>query len=314
MIVKQKRIRLLFPFIALLLTLSLTITGCGGAPTPQPQPTFVLNVSPGTEVQVGESVAIVAGVEPLEKLDLKWSVSGTAEGKLNTDTGEQVVYTAGKEGTDIVVAEGTTASGAPVKQTVTLTVLGEPVAEVPPTPTPQPPTDTPSLTPTETPTPMPQPPTPIPECESFRPRLQGAADFAGEVEIKTPDNCTTGLPTETIIPAAGTYEGIPDDVDIWMLVYPPNLLFYPQLLNACEGANMIWGDGKWQVPVYLGAKGGDPEWFDIVVVLVDQETSQFFSDWGRQGCRSGQYLGIPAAQLEQMNITEKSYIIVQTLD
>ena len=125
MIVKQKQIWLLFPFVALLLTLSLTIAGCGGTPTPKPQPTLALKVRPDTtEVQVGESVAIVAEVEPLEKLDLRWSVSGTAGGTLNTDTGEQVVYTASQEGTDIVVAQGTTASGARVKQTVSLTVVG----------------------------------------------------------------------------------------------------------------------------------------------------------------------------------------------
>ena len=126
MIVKQKQIWSLFPFVSLLLTLALVMAGCGGTPTPKPQPTLALKVRPDTtEVQAGESVAIVAEVEPLEKLDLEWSVSGTAEGTLNTDTGEQVVYTAGKEGIDIVVAEGTTASGVHVKQTVNLTVVGE---------------------------------------------------------------------------------------------------------------------------------------------------------------------------------------------
>lgn len=155
---------------------------------------------------------------------------------------------------------------------------------------------------------------PIPECQSFRPGLKGAADFAGDVELKTPDNCTTGLPTGTIIPVAGTYKGIPDDVDIWVLIYAPNLVYYAQSPNFCEGAKMSWGDGRWQVPIYLGAKDGYPEWFDIVVVLTDQETSQFLSEWLREGCQGGQYSGIPAAQLEQMNITEKSYITVQTRD
>ena len=68
-------------------------------------------------------------------------------GQLDPGTGEQVVYTAGKEGTDIVVAEGTTAGGTPVKQTVTLIVVGEVVEEVPT------PTDT-LVPPTETPTPL----------------------------------------------------------------------------------------------------------------------------------------------------------------
>jgi len=161
MIVKRKQIWLLFPFVSLLLTLALAITGCGSTPTLKPQPTFALKVRPETttEVQVGQSVAIVAEVEPLEKLDLKWSVSGTAEGTLNTDTGEQVVYTAGKGGVDIVIAEGTTASGVPVKQTVSLTVA----TPVPPTDTPMPPTDTP-VPPTDTP--VPQTDTPVPPTDT----------------------------------------------------------------------------------------------------------------------------------------------------
>jgi hypothetical protein len=101
---------------------------------------------------------------------------------------------------------------------------------------------------------------------------------------------------------------------MWVLVYPPNMVYFPQSPNACDGAKMDWGLGKWQVPVYLGTKGGEPEQYDIVVVLVDQETSQFFSDWLREGCQVGGYLGIPASQLEQVNITEKDHITVQTRD
>lgn len=160
MIAKQKPAWYFFLFITLLLTLLLTIAGCSSTPTPKPQLTFALEVNPGAKVQVGKSVAVVAKVEPLEALDLKWSITGTADGKLNTATGEQVVYTAGKEGTDIVVAEGTTASGTPIKQTVTLTVEGEAVVEVPTqTGMPATPTDTPTatLTPTPSNTPAPMP-------------------------------------------------------------------------------------------------------------------------------------------------------------
>jgi hypothetical protein len=259
-------------------------------------------------LEVGKSVAIVAEVEPLERLDLRWSVSGTSGGELNTDTGEQVVYTAGKEGTDIVVAEGTTASGAPVKQTVTLTIIA-------PTPTATlTPTNTFTPTPTNTFTPTPTNTfTPTPACESFRPQIKGATDFAGDVEIVTPEDCTTNLEVETRVIVAGTYDGIPEDVDMWVLVYPPSMVYYPQSPRLCEGAKMDWGNGKWTVPVELGEKGGEPEWHDIVVVLVDQETSQFFSDWGREGCQSEEgFLGIVGSQFEEMNITEKAHITVQT--
>ena len=74
------------------------------------------------------------------------------------------------------------------------------------------------------------------------------------------------------------------------------------------------GDGNWNVPAYLGLRGGPPEWFDIVVVLADPEASQFLSDTVQRGCQIGSYLGIQAAQLNQMAITEKGYITVQTVD
>jgi hypothetical protein len=70
----------------------------------------------------GEGVAIVINVKPYEQLDWNWSVSGTSGGQLSTMTGENVVYTAGKEGIDNVVAEAKTADGATVKKTVSLTV------------------------------------------------------------------------------------------------------------------------------------------------------------------------------------------------
>jgi hypothetical protein len=308
MIVKQKRIRLLFPFIALLLTLSLTIAGCGDTPTPKPQPTFALEVSPGTEVQVGRSVAIVAKVEPLEKLDLEWSVSGTAEGTLNADTGEQVVYTAGKEGTDIVVAEGTTASGAPVKQTVTLTVVGGAVVEVSPTSPPQPPTDTPSPSPTETPTPVLQTPSPTPECESFRPPIVGPS-VGGEVKITSLENCTTGLPSATKILIAGTYHDIPQDLELWILVYPTDLKYYPQSSDDCKQLPALRSGGRWNVNIVLGGEDF-PEQFDVVAVLADTQASQAFKDYLKTGCDTGRYEGFSI--LPEGQITEMDFIIVFT--
>jgi hypothetical protein len=157
-------------------------------------------------------------------------------------------------------------------------------------------------------------PPPPPGCSSARPPLEAAADFAGTVEITTPSSGTTGLPAESPILVAGTYDRIPDGVDIWVLAYPPNLIYYIQSPSACNGAMIAPAGGNWQVPVFLGTRDGTPECFDIVVVLADPEASQFFSDTVQQMCQSGHFYGIPAAQLEQMNITEKGFITVQTLD
>jgi hypothetical protein len=173
------------------------------------------------------------------------------------------------------------------------------------------PTKTPSSIVITTSTPV----SPTPSCDqSLRFRLVSPVEFSGQLEILTPKNCRTGLPTESPILVSGTYENIPTDVDIWVLVFPPNLVYYVQSSDACQGAKMTWQDGQWQVPVYLGQKGGLPEWHDIVVVLADQEASRFLSDWVKNGCISGPYKGLQSRQLEQMNITEKNFITVQTLD
>jgi hypothetical protein len=51
-----------------------------------------------------------------------------------------------------------------------------------------------------------------------------------------------------------------------------------------------------------------------VAILTDEAASHFLAEWVRTGCQRGWYGGIPAEQLNQMNITEKAYIIVQTTD
>ena len=150
--------------------------------------------------------------------------------------------------------------------------------------------------------------------QSTRPLLQGTTSLLGEVEILTPTNCTTGLHTETSYDAFGTCGEIPDGVDIWLLVYPPNEQYYPQSPDASKGWPPFCAGGYWQVPVYLGEKGGPSEWFDIVAILADQEASQFLSDWVREGCERGEYWGISPDLLERMAVTEKSYVVVQTVD
>jgi hypothetical protein len=320
-VAKKKQARYFFPLIALLLTLWVTMTGCGGAPTPNtmptlaPQPTsqlpptFTLEVSPGTEVQVGKSVAIVAKVEPLEELDLKWMISGTAEGMLNTDTGEQVVYTAGKDGVDIVVAEGTTASGLPVKQTVSLTVVAQPMTE-PPTTSPLP-TDTPSSIeePTEEPT---AEPTKRPECPFGSPvRLPIAGPSVdAEVRISSVEHCADNLPTATAIPLAGNYSGDMTNKEIWILVYPPNLVYYPQSTNACASLSTPFDSGQWQEQIRLGRQGV-PEAFHVVAVVaeVGSPASEAFHNYLTVGCDTGNYEAIAVIP---SGATEMDSIVVHT--
>ncbi|MBE2199887.1 MAG: hypothetical protein IAE79_14830 [Anaerolinea sp.] len=106
----------------------LFLSSCGNAaPTPAPTSSLLLKLQV-EELRVGDSIAIVAEVKPLERANLEWSISGTAAGQLNTYTGAQVIYTAIQPGTDIIIVEGTTASGQLVQETVTLTVVARSAA------------------------------------------------------------------------------------------------------------------------------------------------------------------------------------------
>jgi MinD-like ATPase involved in chromosome partitioning or flagellar assembly len=149
---------------------------------------------------------------------------------------------------------------------------------------------------------------------SSRTYLQGTASYSGQVTINNPANCTTAYEPETAIDTRGAYSRIPPGTLIWVLIYPPNGLYYPQSPNACAtpiAPPPIQGGGNWNVDTFLGLKGNPPEWFDIVVVLTDQTTSDYLSDWLHDGCLAG-FSGIEPAVLEQMDITEKAYITVQT--
>ena len=87
-------------------------------PTATPVPsTLLFELQPNVEeIQVGKEVAIVAKIEPNQKVELTWSITGTSGGKVYPQKGEAVIYTASdRPGTDIVTAEGTTAAGGSVK-------------------------------------------------------------------------------------------------------------------------------------------------------------------------------------------------------
>jgi hypothetical protein len=471
MILQQKRIWLFFPLIASLLITSLTIAACGDTPTPKPQPTFALEVSPGVKVQVGQRVAIVAKIEPIEKLSLEWSVSGDAEGKLNTYEGEQVIYIGGKEGTDILVAEGTTASGVSVKQTVILTVVDELVTRTP-TPSPTSPSASPPPTlPSASPPPTPLSPSPSPtspftsplsesriyctdsgggdtetlavepprtvvrirvdieeratdygcslwEVEAYgpdtgntnlatggeakasseqdspgcigcfadlaidgnmttrwssdwydpqwleitlpdpqivnrivlkweiayareycvtvigpvtpstptptdTPRLAAECPFVppiripiegpsvdAEVRITSMEHCADNLPTATSIPLAGTYSGDLTNKEIWVLVYAPDLKYYPQSTDACANISTPFTNGKWSEIIRLGRESV-PEVFIIVTVVtnIGSPASEAFHNYLTVGCKSGSYQGLT---LIPSGATELDSIIVHT--
>ncbi len=270
-----------FSLVATLLFALSLVASCSGTATPapaqtamptsKPTPVFTLSLEQ-RQVPVGQSVAIVARVEPLEKLNLKWSVSGTSGGKLNTDTGEQVVYTAGKEGVDTVVAEGTTVSGVPVKQTVTLTVRGVPTV------------------PLETPTTVIQLP-PI------------ATPLPSGVTLTTPQDGQK-VPCENI--ARGTY---PLDLKehIWPIVYIAGR-FHPQDEGG-RAAQKV--GGNWYQTVRFGDCGRTPSPdvgrpFQLTIVTANEFANTEFEKYIKSGQASGSWPGfmeLPSGTKEHTRIT-----------
>lgn len=162
-------------------------------------------------------------------------------------------------------------------------------------------------------------PTVTPRCSYALPRqpLRGTASYSGQITIENPEDCSTGHAPESAIDTHGTYSGTSPGTTLWVLVYPQNGLYYPQSPNACAtpaAPPPTQVANSWSVSTYLGKAGNDPEWFDIVVVLVDQQTSEYLSSWLRTGCLAtpNDFTGIQPDLLKTKNITEITYITVQT--
>lgn len=145
----------------------------------------------------------------------------------------------------------------------------------------------------------------------------------GSITIDYPANCSTGYTPETKIEMGGSYSGVLSDIVIWVLVYPPNELYYPQSPSACATPtapppNRDVIAETWSVDLYLGSQSNPfSEWFDVVVVLTDQEASNFLSNWLYTACQVTppavpEFTGISPATLLQMNIIEKSVIQIRT--
>ena len=274
--------RRLLTIVTLLLTLSL-ITGCGGgapapvptqptSPTPKPPPTITVDVSPGLEVPVGKSVSIVISVVPYEQLDWNWSLTGTGGGQLSSKTGENVVYKAGMEGMDNVVAEAKTADGATLKKTVALTIVAAPY-----TPTPVAP-----MTATPLPTPTMSPPS-------------GSA--------VTLTNIQDGQEVPCSNVARGTY---PLDLtdEIWPVVYVIGR-YYPQDEG---GQSAQKNGGNWYQTVRFGDCNNPQQTvgqqFQLIIYTVDASAKAEFEKYLKTGAASGLpgMTKVPEGATEQLRI------------
>jgi hypothetical protein len=176
------------------------------------------------------------------------------------------------------------------------------------------PTDTPSPPPTEPPatdTPSPPPPTPA-ECPfdniPFRASI-GGPPLDVEVSIASILNCADNLPTASSIPLTGTYSGDLTNKELWILVYPPDLKYYPQTPDACTNVSAEFAGGQWSTIIRLG-RAGVPEAFHIVAVVTDigNLASEAFHKYLTDGC--SQTWG--SVNLIPPGATELDAIIVHT--
>lgn len=118
-----------------------------------------------------------------------------------------------------------------------------------------------------------------------------------EIKINYPSN--TAHVKENI---TGTANYLPDNSKIWIIVYPHNNKYYPQ-----SEANIQSGGG-WSLPqpVYIGTENDTGLQFDIIAVLVDQQSQDEFKNYYERCKKTNKWFGmdeIPDNAKEYARIT-----------
>jgi len=326
--------------------LLLTLVGCGGeqptptavaiAPTSTPTPTpkavpAIPTPAPVPTPSVGEPVVSVPSpVDPDEQIGISVAVDGVAgveiayewippEGKgkiLDGQGTSAITYQAPTEPGTYKIGLKVRAAGTVIERSAFITI--EKPTDTP-TPTELPVTDTPTPIDTPTPTkePTPKPPEATPpqpgECPfdeiPYRTSIEGPPVDV-EVSIESIPNCADNLPTAASIPLRGTYSGDLAGKEIWILVYPPNVVYYPQSEDACRNLPAQFANGQWSTIIRLG-RPGVPEAFHVVAVVTDvgSPASEAFRNYLTVGCNTGNYQGL---MLVPVGATELDSIIVHT--
>ena len=316
-----------------LLTLScLYGVGCTPEPTPTPIPETITvrisNPDNQTVMVKGEETPFRIEIEPQDLKGLVAGVNVFGDHGIQCNQSDADMWTWYCQGTQEVEAA-----------TVFADVTGDfadqrasySVKVVTPTPTPASPIDTPTPTPIEpavagTPTsaeptkkPTPgvteeitsPPPTRGPcsfDAVPFRTPIEGPS-VTVEAKITSMENCTDNLPTASPIPLSGAYSGDFANKELWVLVYPPDVKYYPQSSDACSGLSAQFVDGQWRETIRLG-RLGVPEAFHIVLVVteVDSPASEAFKEYLANGC-AGKWGFVPVIP---PGATELDSIIVHT--
>jgi hypothetical protein len=132
-------------------------------------------------------------------------------------------------------------------------------------------------------------------CVPFSREPISKITLQGDAQLTFPEDCADGLEYENKF--VGTSSGLPEDVRIWVLVYPENRQYYPQSDDAGQGFQVQPVSGSWSVKTYLGMPDSGPEKFDIVVVLANREASDFFSEKLKTWAAAAHWPGLGHAEL-----------------
>jgi hypothetical protein len=274
-------------------------------PTDKPAPPEVqVNVGESIELQPGESKLIQAMASGEGEMQYEWILLGV--GDLEGDTSlPAIIYIAPESveqgstaGVSVIVRNegGETAKGV----SISFIAPTKELAEVP----------------IEEPTPESKEATLTPpargECTfpnmPFRDPIEGPPVDV-EAMITSIDNCADNLPTASSIRLRGTYSGDLTNRELWVLVYPPDVNYYPQTSDACRGLSAQFADGQWLETIRLG-RAGVPEAFHIVLVVTgaDSPASEAFDAYLANGC-AGNWGSVPVIP---PGATELDSIIVHT--
>jgi hypothetical protein len=144
-------------------------------------------------------------------------------------------------------------------------------------------------------------------CAPFRRPAIAPAQLEGSATITAPTQCSDN---DYITVVRGTYENVPDGNDIWVMVYPNALRYYPQSDDAAVPLKVEKKDGKWSIQIYLGTPTSGREVFDVVVVLADPAASKVIADTIKQWVQDNRFPGLAPDQLPA-GIRELQAITIQ---
>jgi hypothetical protein len=230
------------------------------------------------EVNVGATIPLAVTGMPGTDVVYRWTASA---GTVDPPNQAAVTYKAPAIPGDVIIRVDTEKDGVASEATLKCKVIG-------PTPTP-----TPIQGPTPTSTPSPSP-TPW-ECTSARSTKLQTADIPGTATIDMPAPASIDLPSGSLVPAGGSYTGIPEGKYLWVFIYSRSAglhgRYYPQTRDAVQAwqpDKTTAQGGRWSLDINFGA----PHLcYEIILMAADASASRAIAEQLQKWAAAGDYTG-----------------------